>query len=166
MNITVCDYIAAAGVTPATARRRLANVSHFRVSKTYRYSLPEALVTLKEKEINRGALQAMTAAADEREDRLYVGDHLQTALLLRDKLPPNERARFAVVRNFFFSSVAHSSVGVPSVVSRIGDLADLFLLQPDTLKFVLGLQEEYDIDAIAPAFVLVNCNNINMREAA
>ncbi len=165
MNIAVCDYIAATGVTPATARRRLAE-PHFRDGKTYRYNLSEALVTLKGKEIDRGAMQALVASAGSPEDVLFVGDRLGVALQLREKLPPDARARFAVVRNFFFASVANSRMAVPSVMQKIGDLADLFILQPDTLRFVLGMLDDYDIDAIAPGFTLVNCNNMNMREAA
>ncbi|MEP0581439.1 MAG: hypothetical protein ABJD05_00005, partial [Roseibium sp.] len=72
---------------------------------------------------------------------------------------------FRIAKTLFFVSVSRSKLCVPSVVGAMGTLSDLLILQTNVLQFCFEVQDELDIDSIAPAFALVNSGNIN-KEAA
>jgi len=166
MQITVIDYAAATGVHLGTARRRLENVPRDVRTRPHRFGLADALLTLKQKEVDDGAMQRLIATVVVQGDRLYVADDLATAKKLFSMLPQDCRARFDVARSLFFVSVANSAVAVPSLLESAGILADLLLLQPDVLRCVVGVDATCDVAGIAPAFALVNCNNSYLEEAA
>ena len=159
MNITVFDYADAVGVHLGTARRRLECVPRDVQSRPHRYGLADALLTLKKKEVDDGAMRRLVATVVVQGDRLYVADDVTTAKALFALLPQDCRARFDVARSLFFASVANSAMAVSSVMETVGSLADLLLLQPDVLRCVVGVDATCDVAGIAPAFALVNCNN-------
>ena len=59
MNITVFDYADAVGVHLGTARRRLECVPRDVQSRPHRYGLADALLTLKKKEVDDGAMRRL-----------------------------------------------------------------------------------------------------------
>ena len=166
MNITVFDYADAVGVHLGTARRRLERVPRNVRSRPHRYGLADALLTLKRKEIDDGAMRRLVATVVVQGDRLYVADDVTTAKALFALLPQECRARFDVARSLFFSSVANSAMAVPYIVESVGTTSDLLLLQPDVLRCVVGVDATCDVAGIAPAFALANCRNANFEEAA
>ena len=166
MNITVFDYADAVGVHLGTARRRLECVPRNVRSRPHRFGLADALLTLKKKEVDGGAMRRLTASVAVQDDRLYVADDVTTAKALFAVLPQDCRARFDVARSLFFASVANSAMAVPSVMESVGTLSDLLLLQRDVLRCVVGVDATCDVAGIAPAFALVNCRNTNFEEAA
>lgn len=166
MNITVFDYADAVGVHLGTARRRLERVPRNVRSRPHRYGLADALLTLKRKEIDDGAMRRLVATVVVQGDRLYVADDVTTAKALFALLPQECRARFDVARSLFFASVANSAMAVPYIVESVGTTSDLLLLQPDVLRCVVGVDATCDVAGIAPAFALANCRNTNFEEAA
>ena len=166
MNITVFDYADAVGVHLGTARRRLERVPRNVRSRPHRYGLADALLTLKRKEIDDGAMRRLVATVVVQGDRLYVADDVTTAKALFALLPQDCRARFDVARSLFFASVANSAMAVPYIVESVGTTSDLLLLQPDVLRCVVGVDATCDVAGIAPAFALANCRNTNFEEAA
>lgn len=162
MYITIKDYCAATGVSDATASRRLKGLPYcFATRRRGRrgYPLPAAVITLKRKEIDAGAAQALAQAARDLHGRdLYIeAGALPMAREFAEWLPDNGmRDRLRRAQNAFVVAVANSRLCSPSIVRNLTPLRDLFALCPTVLAWVLRGGSPPDIDAIAPAFAVAS----------
>jgi len=160
--ITIEDYCAATGVSTATAGRRLADVP-FRIPTRGRgrkhFPLAGAVMTLKAKEVDSGAAEALAGAAKDLHGRdLYVeAEALPMAQAFAEWLPSEAmRNRLRTAQNAFVVAVANSRLCSPTIVRNLTALRELFALCPPMLVWVLRGGEAPDIDGIAPAFAVAS----------
>ncbi|KZY47592.1 hypothetical protein A3731_07825 [Roseovarius sp. HI0049] len=178
MYTTIEQYARAAGVSDATASRRLADVP-FRIPTRGRgrkhFPLAAAVMTLKGKEVDAGAAERLAQAACDLHGRdLYVeAEFLPMARDFAEWLPTEVmRNRLRTAQNSFVVAVANSRLCSPTIVRNLTPLRELFALCPPVLAWVLRGGEAPDVDGIAPAFAVASNEgtldqyHINMKEAA
>lgn len=180
MYIKIEDYCAASGVSTATAGRRLAGVP-FRIPTRARgrkfFPLAAAVQTLRAKEIDAGACEALAGAAqDLHGGDLYVeAEALPMAQAFAEWLPTEDMCnRLRTAQNTFVVAVANSRLCSPTIVRNLTPLRELFALCPPVLAWVLTSADAPDVDAIAPAFAVASneaalCRHrttMTMQEAA
>lgn len=162
MYITIDNYACAADVSEATASRRLADVP-FRIPTRARgrkfFPLAAAVQTLKAKEIDAGACEALAGAAQDLHGRdLYVeAEALPMAQAFAEWLPTEGmRNRLRTVQNAFVVAVANSRLCSPTIVRNLTPLRELFALCPPLLAWVLTGADAPDVEHIAPAFAVAS----------
>ncbi|SFQ56497.1 hypothetical protein SAMN05421853_11093 [Roseivivax halotolerans] len=160
MYISTEEYADAASVSDATAFRRLKGLP-YRIPTRGRgrkhFPLAAAVMTLKGKEVDSGAVDALTEAArDLFGHDLYIEpEALPMAHSFAEWLPSETmRARLRAAQNFFTVAVANSRLCTPAIVRNLSPLRELFALCPPVLVWVLTGGEAPDIDYIAPAFAV------------
>ena len=177
MYITIKNYGCATGTSEATASRRLKDAACHAASgergRLY-YHLAAAAQTLKRKEIDAGAVVALTASArDQIGHELYVeAKALPLARGFAEWLPNESmRDRLRAAQNAFVMGVGDSRMCTPTIVCNLSPLRELFALCPPVLAWVLTGGSPPDAHGLAPAFAVSNnCtaldHHTNMLEAA
>jgi hypothetical protein len=131
-------------------------------------------MTLKGKEVDSGACEALAKAAKDLHGKdLYVeAEALGMAQSFAEWLPTEAmRNRLRTAHDAFVVAVANSRLCSPTIVRNLEPLKTLFALCPPVLAWVLRGGEVPDIDAIAPAFAVASNegtldHHINMELAA
>lgn len=162
MYITAEQYARAAEVSEATASRRLKGLP-YRIPTKARgrrwYPLAAAVQTLKAKEIDAGACEALAEGAKDLHGRdLYVeAEALPMAQAVAEWLPTESMCtRLWTAQNAFVVAVANSRLCTPAIVRNLTPLRDLFALCPPVLAWVLTGENVPDVDHIAPAFAVAS----------
>jgi hypothetical protein len=161
LYVTTDNYCAATGVSSATAGRRLADIP-FRIPTQARgrkyFPLAAAVMTLKGKEVDAGAYEALAEAASDLHGRdLYVeAEALPMAHVFAEWLPTVARNRLRSAQNSFVVAVANSRLCSPTIVRNLTPLRELFALCPPVLAWVLTGKNAPDVDAIAPVFAVAS----------
>ncbi len=176
MYITIDTYCAATGVSAATAGRRLADVP-FRIPTRARgrkfFPLAAAVQTLKAKEIDAGAVKALTESARDLfgHDMYVEPEALPLAREFAEWLPTGAmRDRLRAAQNSFVVGVSDSRMCTPTIVRNLPPLRELFALCPPVMTWVLTGGAPPDVHNLAPAFAVSNnCaaldNHTNMEAA-
>ena len=161
MYITIETYAAATGTSEATASRRLKGVA-YRIPSRERgrrhYHLAAAVQTLKGKEVDAGAVKALTTSArDLFGHDLYVEpEALPLAREFAEWLPTEARDRLRAAQNAFVVGVSDSRLCTPTIVRNLLPLRELFALCPPVLAWVLTGGAPPDVHNLAPAFAVSN----------
>ena len=162
MYIKIEDYCDATGVSTATAGRRLSDVPFripTRAGGRKHFPLAAAVMTLKAKEVDAGACEALAQVACDLHGRdLYVeAEALPMAQAFAEWLPTEAmRNRLRTAQNSFVVAVANSRLCSPTIVRNLTPLRELFALCPPVLSCVLRGGEAPDVDHIAPAFAVAS----------
>jgi len=175
--ITIASYAAATGVSEATASRRLTRTAyHIRPHERGRryYHLAAAVQTLKAKELEAGAVKALTGSAcDLFGPDLYLEpESIPLAREFSDWLPTEaNRGRLRAAQNAFVMGVGDSRICAPTIVRNLSPLRELFALCPPVLVWVLTGGTPPDAHNIAAGFAVSNnCaaldNHATLKEVA
>jgi len=175
--INIASYAAATGVSEATASRRLTGTAyHIRPHERRRryYHLAAAVQTLKAKELEAGAVKALTGSACDLfgHDLYLEPESITLAREFSDWLPSEaNRDRLRAAQNAFVMGVGDSRICTPTIVRNLSPLRELFALCPPVLAWVLTGGTPPDAHNIAAAFAVSNnCasldNHATLKEAA
>ncbi|WOI29131.1 hypothetical protein [Sulfitobacter dubius] len=177
MYITIESYAAATGTSEATASRRLKGVAYripYRERGRRYYHLAAAVQTIKAKEIDSGAVKALTESARDLfgHDMHVEPEASPLARAFAEWLPSKAmRDRLLAAQNAFVMGVGDSRMCTPTIVRNLPPLRELFALCPPVMAWVLTGGTPPDAQGLAPAFAVSNnCaalnHHTNMQEAA
>lgn len=175
MHITKEDYASATGVSEVTVWRRLKGVP-FRVPRKRSeklYPLAGVLPSLKQKEVDSGAVERLAQAAQRPNRDMYVeAEALPIAeafVSFLGRMPTAEaKERARAVRNQFVVAVAHSPLcHGPTVVANLEALKMLFMLHASVTRWIILGGKPPDVAGMAPAFAVANnCAELDAHEVA
>lgn len=168
---TQADYAEAIGGAVETAGRRLKHVAYrspSRASGRRFYPVAAAVMTLKQREIDAGAIPALVDSAGILGTALCIeAEMLPTAIDLAEWLPSEAmRARLREMNAAFVGAVANSPLCTPTVVRALEPLKSLFVLNKDVTAYVLTGDGSPDVADLAPAFAVSNNDAVLERQFA
>lgn len=168
---TQSAYADAIGGVVETAGRRLRDVSYrspTRSSGRRYYPLAAAVMTLKPREIEAGAIPALVDSAQTLGSELYIeSEMLPVALDLAEWFPAEAmRARLREMNAAFVGAVANSPLCTPTVVRALEPLKTLFVLNKDVTAYVLTGEGRPDVADLSPAFAISNNDALLERQYA